>query len=848
MGAEGGRQRRLLVASCLIAATVAAWAGSSGALPVDLVPGSSTTTAPSDTSAPSVVDDRPGTKPSSTTTDTTPTSDPSTTTTEGGEPGSTVDGTTSSSEPGPTTTDPSTGSTGSTTTTGDPGSTSSTSATTPGATTTIPGASTVPDGTTSTTGTDPTDPSASTTEPPTTTSTAAPTTTSTAAPTTTTTAPSAEADLSISIDDGDGEPGDGALPTVVAPGDTYSYTIVVRNEGPGRSTGAEFVATVPPELLVLGATGPSDLRCSVSGTTSRCTLGTVEAGDSVTLIVAVKVLQTTPPGTITALISLVPGQKDLDPSDNTESENTTIVAADQLADVSVVKDDGDGSGNGRRVPAGGAVTYTMRVGNAGPATATGVVVVDQPPPGVTLSDPVAPPGVACAIGDDGALRCVVGTLPKAGMVLIRVTARVGYEVVPGTVVNQAVVSADQPDADHGDNGDAESTVITEPPAADVAIDVTGPALARAGADVPIDATVTNTGPVPLDEIAIDGPRCVDPTVGDRTDVPPVPLEPGQQRTYRCALAAPDAPEVDAEVHVLAVDRAGRSVESRDSVVVDLIAPELTLTAFTDRLELPGPDLLTLTLRVRNAGDAVVRSIVLTDDIFQLRLDAGTLPPGASRDVQQAVFFANTTALTIGATGIDPLDGPVSASSSLRIVVGGTTSTSRSDPGGPPTSASSAPPGGTSPSTATPTTSAPAPPETPSSAPDTTASSAPPPSGAPTSPSSPVTRTTGTAADDGSTTTVGTEGGGGATQGASTAPTEVVEPTTTSSTRPVLQPGPSIGDDEGEPQAIGPAPADGDDGGGVGSAAATVVLGALVGLVLVGLGFTSVNAAIRSRRG
>ena len=260
------------------------------------------------------------------------------------------------------------------------------------------------------------------------------------------------------------------------------------------------------------------------------------------------------------------------------------MAADQLADVSVVKDDGDGSGNGRRVPAGGTVAYTLRVRQRGPRHRHGRRGGRScRRAGVTLSDPVAPPGVACAIGDDGALRCVVGTLPKTGVVLIRVTAHIGFEVAVGTIVNQAVVSADQPDADHGDNGDAEihrhhgaarrpTSPSTSP----------RPPGAWRAPTCPLDATVTNTGPVPLDAIAIDGPRCVDATVGERTDTTPAPLDPGEQRTYRCELAAPDAPRSTPRcTSSRSTGRAARwSRATRSSV--DLIDPRSsTLTALTD---------------------------------------------------------------------------------------------------------------------------------------------------------------------------------------------------------------------------------------------------------------------------
>lgn len=138
------------------------------------------------------------------------------------------------------------------------------------------------------------------------------------------------------------------------------------------------------------------------------------------------------------------------------------------------------------------VAFTLTVSNAGPRTATGVVVVD------------ALPGDLVHVSDDGqgsydptSGRWTVGDLGHGASSTLRITARVEGEA---SLTNSAGVTADQPDPDTGDNN---ASVTIEPLLADGDV---APLGARDGKVSVADALVTLRyalgliTPIPADDL------------------------------------------------------------------------------------------------------------------------------------------------------------------------------------------------------------------------------------------------------------------------------------------------------------------------------------------------------------
>ncbi|MFQ6027719.1 MAG: DUF11 domain-containing protein, partial [Dehalococcoidia bacterium] len=121
------------------------------------------------------------------------------------------------------------------------------------------------------------------------------------------------------------------------------------------------------------------------------------------------------------------------------------------ADLSLSKED-----DVDPVEPGGELVYTVRVDNCGPSEATGVVVTDTLPAGVTL---VSTTG--CAEDPIGVPNCTLGSIPADGFAQYSIAVTVNPEVTSGSVLtNTATASSDAPDPDTANDADTEETLVT----------------------------------------------------------------------------------------------------------------------------------------------------------------------------------------------------------------------------------------------------------------------------------------------------------------------------------------------------------------------------------------------------
>jgi large repetitive protein len=103
------------------------------------------------------------------------------------------------------------------------------------------------------------------------------------------------------------------------------------------------------------------------------------------------------------------------------------------------------------VSPGGALTYTLHYGNLGPTGATGVVVTDTLPAGVSANGPL-PPGCAGSTGVSGAtITCTVGALAASSFGTFTLSVTVAQPLTDGITLltNNVTIDSDQtaPDSD-----------------------------------------------------------------------------------------------------------------------------------------------------------------------------------------------------------------------------------------------------------------------------------------------------------------------------------------------------------------------------------------------------------------
>lgn len=270
------------------------------------------------------------------------------------------------------------------------------------------------------------------------------------------------------------------------PGRTFGYTIAVVNAGPSDAQGVTLIDAVPAVL--------HDPEFSVDGGvtffpwTSPYVLGTLAAGASRTILLR-GTLSASATGEIVNTAVAESATPDPNPGNNLSTDTTPVRPS---ADLSVIK-----LASPDRVPAGGRITYTLVVSNAGPSAAEGAVLNDPLPAGLENAEISADGGVTWA--PFGGVHSL-GTLASGAVVKLLIRATV-IPSASGSLTNTAAVTGDTPDPDPDNN---DSTVVTPViPSADLSVRKTSaPNPVRPGDVLTYTLTVSNAGPADAQDVVV----------------------------------------------------------------------------------------------------------------------------------------------------------------------------------------------------------------------------------------------------------------------------------------------------------------------------------------------------------
>jgi len=158
-----------------------------------------------------------------------------------------------------------------------------------------------------------------------------------------------------------------------------TYTITVFNAGPNAAANVALSDPLPGTMTFVSLSSPAGYTCVTPSPGSNgsvsCTIASLPAGASGTFTLIGKIPNATASGTTfvnTATVSTT--TTDPSPENDTATTTTTVSSVD----VSITKT-GPPTGT-----AGGNVTYTITVANAGPDAADSVAIADTLPAGVTF--------------------------------------------------------------------------------------------------------------------------------------------------------------------------------------------------------------------------------------------------------------------------------------------------------------------------------------------------------------------------------------------------------------------------------------------------------------------------------
>ncbi|CAG0937598.1 Large cysteine-rich periplasmic protein OmcB [Thermoflexales bacterium] len=410
-------------------------------------------------------------------------------------------------------------------------------------------------------------------------------------------------------------------PDPVITGETLTYLLTIQNVSNAVGD-ADVVDTLPPNVTFLSVT-PSQLEdpvnepCTYENAQVWCDLGDIAPGDSATMEIVVQV--NAGAGTVlTNQAEVDAGSRDQNDS-NDHVTLTTSVMSNQ-ADLSIsIADSSD------PVISGNNLTYILSVHNAGPQSATNVLVSQALPANGVFQSATSSQGTCSGTGP---ISCALGNLVAGANAQITVVVKVNASA-SGQLNSTATVAASTPDPNNGNNTDTESTqTIQRANLGLTLVDTPDPVVA--GTRLTYTLSVNNTGPSNAASVQVTDTWLSGVTyVSAATSQGACTFNTGE-RTLTCSLGTL---AVNASAQIILVtnvavgtvgtiiDIAGVTSTTADPTPANNAATQNTAVIQRANLGLtladtPDPVVagtrLTYTLSVNNAGPSNAASVQVTD--------------------------------------------------------------------------------------------------------------------------------------------------------------------------------------------------------------------------------------------
>ncbi len=278
-------------------------------------------------------------------------------------------------------------------------------------------------------------------------------------------------DLGVALDD---------QRTASVPGTDVAYSLTVMNFGIGAATGAVLTASLPPSLgSVTWTCVASGGSCTPSGSGSPSDVVDLSVGGTLTYTLRAHIAPTAL-GTLTLSATIQPATgMDPSPGNNTASDTNPLnPTADVAIDLVTV----------HALPPSAPFHAQITVRNAGPSTATGLVVTVPVPAGLAAD-------LGAGAGCGGLTDCPVADLaPGATQSLDVFFDRPSPYLGPDPITTLGAVSTLASDPQAGNNAARSRLPLGGTPSADLAVSVSGPPSAALGSTVTYLVQVSNAGP------------------------------------------------------------------------------------------------------------------------------------------------------------------------------------------------------------------------------------------------------------------------------------------------------------------------------------------------------------------
>ncbi|QHL88609.1 DUF11 domain-containing protein [Nibribacter ruber] len=266
-------------------------------------------------------------------------------------------------------------------------------------------------------------------------------------------------------------------------GQAVTYTVTAKNNGPNNATSVSITDQLPAGMTISNVSATSG---TYSNSTGVWTLPIAIGATQTLTITAIP----TSAGTFTTTASRTAGNEyDVVSSNNSATNSITVTAAADVAVTNVITTQGP-------YYIGENITYTVTAINNGPVTATGVVLTDKLPTGLTFVS--ANPSTGTYTSSTGVWT--VGTIepgtPQTLTLVAKTTATGSYTTVAS--------KSGQTETDLVSSNNSSTNVLTVEPTAEVAVTQTvtaGPYYN--GVNATYTVTIKNNGPGAATGIVID---------------------------------------------------------------------------------------------------------------------------------------------------------------------------------------------------------------------------------------------------------------------------------------------------------------------------------------------------------
>ncbi|WP_435009758.1 hypothetical protein P12x_001003 [Tundrisphaera lichenicola] len=240
-----------------------------------------------------------------------------------------------------------------------------------------------------------------------------------------------------------------SFPYQVQVGDNLTYSFVVSNNDPNNSgTGVTLTDVLPQGVSFVSAQSSQGFATFKDGVVTA-NIGTLNPFFNAVVTI---VVQPSSPGNLTNSATVSGNEPDSNAINNQTTVISYILPA-PATDLAVLVTAAPQPAN-----VGQGFTYAILVGNAGSATATNVILTNLLPDNASVQSIKASQGTFTKNGDTIAAN--LGTLAPGAFVQLTIVLVPG---APGSLVDQAAVTSDQPDYNVANN----YSMLATPVAADV---------------------------------------------------------------------------------------------------------------------------------------------------------------------------------------------------------------------------------------------------------------------------------------------------------------------------------------------------------------------------------------------